>query len=176
MKELIENLITEKAYVCIHLDASTENFAYGKILACDEDRYVVLEVSPAGYDDGIVIDDIADIRYIEKGGPYDEKMAKLMRISGYKDRDIEIAQEHILEWGLAYALANSFVVSIEVDDSGINNIVGRIEKVEDGICKVVQIDAYGEFDGDAYVRIEDISQLVIDSEEERMIRALNENT
>ncbi len=172
MKEIINGFMKTKEYVCIHKEAVYNDFSYGRIIGHDDNNVAYILISPEGYDDGILIEDIEEIRFIEQGGPYDEKMSKLMGMSNYKDREIEVSPTDLIQWGLEYAHKNRLMVIVEVEKSGRDNIMGLVKSIERGLCAVTQIDLYGEYDGDAYVRIESISHLWIDSVDARRMLAL----
>lgn len=172
MQGIINGFIKTKEFVCIHTEVVNNDFSYGRILGCDGNYFAYILISPEGYDDGIVIEDIEEIRFIEQGGPYDVKMLKLMGMSNYKDREVKVSSTNLIQWGMEYALENRFMVNVEVEKSGRENIVGLVKTVERGLCTVTQIDLYGEYDGDAYVRIESISHLWIDSVDARRMLAL----
>ena len=174
MEKALRRLVASKEYVCIHLDPADEKFTFGKIIGNDEKRFVALIVTPDGSDDGILVAKIQEIQFIERDGQYQKKMERLMNICGYKERKPEITGE-LLQWGLSYAIENRFVVAMEIADSKRYDITGIIESVDDGICRVRQIDSYGESDGEALARVDDISQLCIDSEDERIRMSLFES-
>ena len=172
MKEIVKKFMTSKEWVCVHREVLHNDFSYARIIGCDEERFAFILISPEGFDDGIIIEDIEEIKFIEQGGPYDAKMSALMCISGYKERKVDPLQEDLILWGLKYAFDNELMVSIEVEKSGIDNIIGLVKSMEQGVCKIMQIDLYGEFDGDAYVRTDSISHLWIDSADDRRTLAL----
>ena len=64
-------------------------------------------------------------------------------------------------------------MSIEILDSGYDDVVGYVENVQNGICEIRRIDEYGVEDGKSYMEIQNITQISFESESEKIIQKLN---
>ena len=64
------------------------------------------------------------------------------------------------------------IVSVELNNSGIDDVVGTVEEINDGICKILTVDEYGEKDGVAYFIINEVSQLCFESSDEQRLSEL----
>lgn len=173
MNSVLKKLKDEKIYACIHSDElSSSKFIYGKIIGVDENYYATTMVSPDGVYDGVVIKLISDIIYLEQSNSYDGKMAKLMDSRGYTAKIEMINSDDVLLWGLEYSRNNCGIVSVELNNSGIDDVVGTVEEINDGICKILTVDEYGEKDGVAYFIINEVSQLCFESSDEQRLSEL----
>ena len=173
MMDVLEKFRNNKQFVCVHADIENLNkFIYGKICWVDEEFFVVSMVSPDGEYDGFLIKKINDIIFIEHSLKYDNKMSILLRDKEYKERNLQIVTNNILEWGLLFAKKNNFIVSVEFDHSGVNNVVGFVDSIKANICTMKQVDEYGIEDGESYFALSDISQICIDSSDEKRLATL----
>ena len=173
MEELLKKSLLEKEYLCIHMDApDTGRFAFGRIFGLDHEYVAILLVAPEGIDDGILVKRIADILFIERGNKYKKKMSELMRCANYKERSVPTIQHNVLQEAMSYAKKEEMVVTLEVAESGREDSTGFIKSFGNNICEVYQIDEYGDYDGKAFIRSDEISQLCIDSSSERIVHSL----
>ena len=73
---------------------------------------------------------------------------------------------------LSFAKEREKIVSIELHDSGFADVVGFVDEVDEKVCRIHVIDEYGYDDSCSYVDLNSISQIVLDSEDERRIARL----
>ncbi len=174
MVDILKRMQNEKKYVCIHADETNPSkFIFGKIIGTDPDNFAISMVSPDGEYDGVLVKQIDDIVCIEQSVSYESKMKMLMDIRGHVEKKWIVNSENVLQWGLISAKKMGMIVSIELNHSGVDDVVGFVDSINDKICKMVQINEYGEEDGASYFALRNISQLCFDSCDERRILLLN---
>lgn len=67
------------------------------------------------------------------------------------------------------------MVALEVQYSGIDDITGFVETLENGLCTIKELDAFGQVQGTAYVETDRITQISCDSQNEQRILWLYAN-
>lgn len=169
----LETFCREKKYVCVHADDTCPSkFIFGKIIGVDPNYFAISMVSPDGEYDGLLIKQIDDIVRIEQSESYERKMEKLMHVNGYKEEDVHVSSDNVLAWGLLYAKEKQLVVSAELDHSGIDDVVGFVNEISGTTCKMIQYSEDGEKDGVSFLALGDISQICMDSSDEKRVQAL----
>ena len=158
-------------YISIYTDIDdTTRFMFGKLLGCDDTYFLVSSFTPTGKNDGIVVKLISDIIKIELDGQYSKKMMELISddnevfdISDYDD---------IVYSVLSDAKNNNRIISIELSESGNEDVIGLPVEISDNICKTLLIDQYGYDDGYALFDVRDITQISAFSEHENSLEKL----
>ena len=64
------------------------------------------------------------------------------------------------------------IVTIEVLESKNDDVVGYIHEIGDDFVTIKSIDTYGSYDGDTVIKLEDITHLICDSEQEATLDKL----
>ncbi len=152
-----------------HEDHSS--FQYGTVIAENNAEVGLHMISPNGYDDGILGLSIDRILRIDVGGQYEEKMKKLCALQSPLP-EVEIDGKNIFSSILTLSLKNKEVVSIELCGSELNDVVGIIENVIGTQYTIRLIDEYGFEDGFSYIDLQDITKIILSSENEKRILAL----
>lgn len=153
-------------------DRETDKFHFGIVLAVNDDEIAIQLISPNGDDDGVMILGTPSVFRVETDGQYAEKMKKLYMHNPVSVFDGKIDEANILQSMLLIALKNNAVLSIELLDSGLNDVVGVVDAIEAEQCKIRQIDEYGYEDGFSYVFIRDITKISYLTENEQRILRL----
>ena len=177
MLNCLNELLKKEENASIYFNSnSTDNFAFGKILSIDETNVEMYLISPDGDFDGIIVKPIDDIVRIEVGGQYSEKMAMLMKSFSHNPKKYALKKSdqnsNLFTSLLNFASENDLITSIELLNSGYDDVVGFVKSVGDQVCKIEQIDEYGFEDGSSLIRIDDITQLCCESQDERRIARL----
>jgi len=168
MFQVLMNLCEKQKYACIYANLEERTkFIFGQITAVNEDEVAIRMLTPNGEEDGIVAKQVTDIIRLETDCRYAESMIKLSNTIKKQLKMYPLQQEHIFFSLLTFAQKNRRVVSIEILNSGLDDIVGFIEQCSEEICTVLQVDQYGREDGYSFVALSDITQISCDSEEER---------
>lgn len=168
-----KKVCNENKFVSIYSNcADTEKFIYGKILYVNEEEVLIYMVSPNGDFDGLLVMPITRVFRLEYGGDYEAKMKLLMSQYELPVFDYSVDNLHIGSSILKIALETGQIVSIELLDSDIDDVVGIVESVDRNLCKIKQINDYGREDGYSIINLDDITQISYNSEDERRRKVL----
>ena len=171
MKEKLLELKKKKKNVSVYCSEDSDKFLYGKILEVNAVEFALLMFTPYGAYDGIIVKSIDEITHIEYDGQYDKKMQKILS----KDIETEsysINDSFITNSILELSIKQKKIVSIELLNSGYDNVVGFVEELLENKCTIRLVDEYGYEDGFSCFCVDDISQVVFDSEKESTILKL----
>ena len=73
---------------------------------------------------------------------------------------------------LLLAKDKNWIVSIELLDSGYDDVVGFVEIVSNDLCEINQIDSYGYYDGVSSIKLCEITQISCNSTDEQLLLKL----
>lgn len=173
MLRILSELRCSQKMVSIYTDyQETNKFHYGVIIALNEKEVAIQMLSPDGESDGIIVMDVENVFRVEENGQYDEKMKKLCPNNPPPLLHEDLDENEIFESLLSIALIEKSIVSIELVDSGYNDIVGFVEAIEDGRCRVKQVNEYGYEDGFSFFLIRDITKITYLSQDEKRLMKL----
>ena len=147
-------------------------FIFGKIIAIDDCYIAIQGFSTNGCADGIIVKPFQCISRVETGSKYCIRMKKLIKANSVIIQDNFIDNANILEAVLKISMDTEKVISIELLQSGYDDVCGIIRSFDNDICTVQQIDQYGYDNGVSYIRLNEITQLSLDSEDEHNIGVL----
>lgn len=175
MEKLLRRLWKEGRRLSLYSNrGEPDKFDFGRLL-CVSDAWYALEcVCLSGEYDGVIVDSIKNVRRVECDGQYDEKMRKLCADEAFGSFEGTLEEARLRESLLDVAARTREVVSIELqgNDSDSFDSVGIVEKLEDGLCKLLEVDCYGYADGESYFRVEDVSMILYAGASERRRRRL----
>ncbi|MDE6150304.1 MAG: hypothetical protein K2F81_09505 [Ruminococcus sp.] len=170
MLKVLTDLCLSKKTASIYVNNNQPTkFYYGTVLSVSADEIAIDMLLPSGGNDGIVANKVHKVYRVDTDGQYDEKMKKLCTLNTYQPFNGSLDNNNIIQSLLLLALETKKIVSIELLDSGFDDVSGFIEQIEDGQCKIKEIDEYGYEDGYAYVEIKNITQVTYQSEYEKRI-------
>ena len=175
MKTKLQYFLETNKFISIYCNDNMNNFLYGKLLSLNDFEFALMLISPNGDFDGILAKEINNIVRIEFDGQYEEKMSKLISFDT-EEYCCNIDNKDIKRAVLSLAMNTEKIVSIEFQNSQSVNIMGFVEKVEENLCKIKQVDDYGYYDGYSYVYISEITQIVYNSNDENRVYRLWEKT
>lgn len=176
MLNLLKKLCSEGKYVSVFFGSSNDSkFIYGKILCVNEKFAAIYMLDLKGNYGGIVAHRTEDILRIEIGGLYGEKMNRLSTSSPAHPEPWPLDEDHIIESLLQKAQDARKIVSIELQDSGYDDEVGFVENLTCNLCVVRKINEYGVEDGEAIMKIQNITQIACESESEEIVEMLFDN-
>lgn len=177
MLKILYELCSSKRAACIYANYNdTSKFHFGTIIAINDEEIAIQTILPDGEMDGIVVIGVDCINRVETNSQYVEKMKKLCPDTSVCLRNLQIDNRQIMKSILLFALKKSQVVSIELINSGYNDVVGVIRSIKDKECMVEQFDEYGCADGESHFYLKDITKIAILTQEEKIIMRLQENT
>ena len=173
MLNILKDLYSTKEAVSIYTNQNDINkFHFGTVLAVNEREIAIHMISPDGEDDGIIAMDVNNIFRVEQKGQYKDKMEKLCSSNVFPAYDLEVTDGRIIEAVILLAFKEKAVLSIELLNSGFNDIVGFVEAIDSTECKILQVDEYGRADGVSHVFTDDITNVTVLSEDEKRIQRL----
>lgn len=173
MINLLKSICNRKIPSCIYTDYNnTDKFHFGYVLAVNEQNIAIHMISPDGDDDGIIVMDTEKVIRVDNENLYATKMEKLSSDKNFLSFDIRFEKNDILYSVLCYAFQKKYVVTIELCNSGYNDITGLIENIEDKTVKIKLFDEYGSFDGYSHISVNDISLLSLLSQDEKRLTRL----
>ncbi len=171
MKEKLLELQKQNKNISIYCCEDIDKFLYGKLLSVNDYEFALLMYTPSGLYDGIIVKRIEEITRIEYDGQYEKKMQKILSqiidTENYYIDDLQITSSI-----LKLSLKLSKIVSIELLNSGYDNIVGFVDEIHNNKCTIKLIDEYGYEDGYCCSVIDDITQVMFDGEKESLILKL----
>lgn len=174
MKEVLQKFLISNKYISIYTNNNMESFLYGKLLSLNDSEFALMLISCDGNFDGILVKKINDIARVEFGGQYEKKMSRLIS-PDINEYCCSIDNNYITRAVLFLAKNNENIVSVELLDSERVNVMGFVEEIDDSICKIKQIDEYGYNDGYSYIYLNDITQVVCNSQDENRMYRLWKN-
>ena len=176
MLNVIDKICKNKDLVSLYANSEdSSKFCYGRFLNFDNENFLFLMITPDGKYDGLLVKSINDIIRINKNDCYDERMQKLLCLEDMEDLFLKLDKSNdVLKFSLLMSQINKKIVSIELNHSGTDDVVGFVNMMSDTICEIKQIDFYGRSDGVAYVKIDEISQVSLDSSAEQILLKLFE--
>lgn len=170
--------VNNKEIISIYTDEEkTNKFIAGYLLAMDDRYFLLASITPQGTYDGYILKTLDSILYIHSDGKYEKKLNCLLS-DKYKPHNMEYwankESNNILLEFIKFIKENNYVCSIEICNSGYNDIIGFIDFFDDMTCSVKAITEYGEEDGRSMIQICDITLIGSDSDEEQTIKYLNQ--
>lgn len=174
LTEILTQYVGKKELVEFHCNKNnTTKFHIGYVIACNNDQFVSLLISPEGYFDGYMLEDIDDIIFLQSSGKYEKKIETLIKYQKTKINFIELENENLVYSSLEYAMNTGSLISIEAVDSDYWDGIGFIEMLDHEVCKIKQVDDYGLNDGERYFRLEDITKATFNGQHETIFEILH---
>ncbi|MCL2696292.1 MAG: hypothetical protein FWE69_08210 [Clostridiales bacterium] len=170
----LREMMETNSYVSLYKDRDNLSvFAFGTIVACNDELFILASFDPNGANDGLQLCKTDTVCTIEYGDLYARKMEKLINHYESKHEDYHFQDDFILEL-LEYSKMNVFIVRIEICDSGHFDVIGLVDSLNEEGCRILQIDQYGSKDGYAEIKYSDISQINSNEYDERYRRILHQ--
>ena len=172
MVEMMKKYAESGEFVALYTDfGNTTSFIYGRILAVDDTWVAILPVTQDGVSDGLLVKLCEDVFRMDVGGEYAEKMQRLMG-SNPALEDYSIDAEKIVESVLQLAKTEHGIVSVEIEDSGIDDITGFVRDSNDKTVTFDVVDSYVAPDGIAMIKASAISQIEYNGIAEKRVQRL----
>lgn len=172
--EMMDQAKMADKLVAVYTDLNnTTKFSVGYIVDFDENYYILKRVSPQGEDDGYLLGKTKYIYRVECDTLYIRKIAKLMKHNGTTKRVNTFESGNLLLSFISFVCNDKRIMAIELLESGNNDAIGYIHGFSSSHCTVQQISELGEFDGYTTIKLEDISFVIYNSEEQKVLEILN---
>ena len=164
-----------KVPISLYTDSEDKSkFTFGFILGISDDDVLLGSITPYGFYDGYTIRHLDDIYRVEKGDSYGLRVSKLYKIHSQGHPPLSVTGDFVQDV-LSFSCEYHLVVSIELMNSGYDDIQGFVSSVQGPMVVIEQVNDDGEFDGDTVVSIDDITCITCDSEKESAVKLLSEN-
>ncbi|GKX68626.1 hypothetical protein [Inconstantimicrobium mannanitabidum] len=170
----LDELMQNKKIASFYMDEEDmERFAVGYVVAANDEYFILAMISPSGLCDGFKLEQVSSIIRIRVDGKYENKILTLAKYHKTKHEEIIFKEDNFISEFLIFAKTKSYIVSLELLNCGFYDVVGYVEKIENGSCVIREIDEYGEEDGVSTVELQDITQISCNSLEESKLKILN---
>lgn len=160
----------------IHMDAGDpESFIVGELIGIWEDENILVKlISTNGRWDGFCLIWMNDIVRVDIETQYINKLKRLL-VGQQKEEAEPVLQDSGVETIVSFALKYNKAVGIELLQSGLRDIIGFIEKYEDDLLQVFQLDEMGREDGKTVIEKEVITRMFCADSELQSLKLLWEN-
>ncbi len=170
----LEEFQKNKKLISIYSEGNSTRFNAGFIQAYNENYFIYISIAPEGKYDGVCLKK-NEIVKIEYGGFYEKKLEQLIIANDYKQKQINLEfNNHVdlLEQFLIYIKNNNRILTIELLNSGYDDVNGFIKSMDKEHCSISSINEYGFVDSNAIIRKEDITRISFDSDLEIELETL----
>lgn len=165
----------ENKFLAIYCNQkNTDCFVYGKIIGRDQKMTAIQMVAPSGQNDGFLAVTSNNIYKTEDDVKYNEKMCVLMNHNKFHENHICLDEDITLSF-LKESKTKNKIISIEIVNSGQNDFVGIVQNFFDDSFEILEVNEYGEIIGNARGCINDITQISLNSEDEKILEILLKN-
>lgn len=172
MIEMMQKYAENGEFVALYTDlANTTSFIYGRILAVNDTWVAILPVTQDGAADGLLVKRCEDVFRMDVGGEYAKKMCRLMGNSPALE-SYSIDAEEIAASVLRLAKTEHGIVSVEIEDSGIDDITGFVRDSNENTVTFDVVDSYGASDGIAMIKASGITQIEYNGIAEKRLQRL----
>lgn len=164
MKQVFERYLGSDALLEIY-PRDCEKFYVGRVLGLDEEFVLMHILSKYGRDEGFALFSLEDITSVQVDTIYLKKTLCLSGRWSAQRKLPSVTDGNLLEFLLNYARENGLGVSVELRDEEPEDYLGIVESCTDGILTLRQVGLYGEDDGVAYVRMDEIGRVDCDDQD-----------
>lgn len=175
MMKILSEIAKQNKFASIftNCDPASGSFIYGIVLYVDDNYFVIKMYDRSGNFDGFALLSTDKILYIETDGQYHKSMQLLITKSIDDNMHFRI-DNNCITCFLDNAMKWQQIVSIELADSGRNNLIGFVFDYDEVNCKIQLIDEYGQEDGFGYCSLADITQICMLSTDEQRVQRIFE--
>ena len=170
---MLNDLCVSQKYVSIYTNwDNTTFFVYGKIIYVNNSHIVIYSISPSGEFDGVLTKELDDIIRIEVDSQYSKALQKVIEEKSLPKIKLKIINNDAISSVLKYAVDVDSIISVELINSGFDDVKGFVKSMDSEMCQILQIDMYGFEDGISIIPIQNISQICVNSLDEQHIMNL----
>ena len=146
----------------------------GYIYAIGRQDFLIKHITPHGLSDGYILKKIDSVMHLEISGQYEKKIEKLYSKKNQRHIDLKLQDKVSLKNNIfQICMNNKYIVSIEMIQDDECPIKGVINKIDDNKVIVSKLTEYGEDDGEAILKkenIDTISFLGVDEEDIQLLK------
>lgn len=178
MLSRIQEAASAQDFVALYLyKDDPEVFIFGKVVACDENHFILSTLTQNGFWDGYMLRRTGKVFKVERGGRYERKMNVLSRVRATREKDHPLsvaANVDLKRQLLDTAAAGGHVIGLGVEDSD-PLVCGAVVGMKDGLLSIALLDEYGGDDGLVVLHLEDIDYVELHSLECRSLEYLRQD-
>ena len=172
-KEL-QRLKEEKKIALVYTNVdNTSKFSAGYVAGINEKIFVLASVTPVGEYDGFLLRQTDSIYMLSTGGLYVDKLLKFVDLNKTKF-DFCFNGGDLIQQILAFAQKNHAIVSLELMGSGYDDCIGFVESFDEEVCRIQEINEFGEPDEVSIVKLSCITTMSCDDSDDRPLKLLCE--
>ena len=164
MKEIFERYLGKMDLLEIYL-RNSPNFKVGRVLGLDDDFVLLHALSKYGRDEGLILCALESIVGVQVDTRYLKKTLCLSKNYTEQRHLPEVNGGDMLGFLLNYARENELGISLELIEENPEDYCGIVLDCNDDVVTLKQIGLYGEDDGIAYVRCDEIERVDCDDQE-----------
>jgi len=171
MKNELLKAIKTDSLIEIYKDIEDmDTFIVAKVLKVTDNHAIIVKVSATGMYDGFHLIEIEDIYQINTGSKYIRNIEKLYVAKNQKHIEFDEENENLMLSILKFAKKNNFAVSVELFKDG--DVQGFIKDISEDILIISTLTNDGELDGEAIVKLEDVTSISCDHEDAVCLKIL----
>ena len=152
---------------------STDKFIAGHVLYVNEIQMLIGSIDAYGNYDGYVTRLLDDAFLVETNTKYTKKLSRLYK---HKKQSHEIPvlgnPENLFLALLGYAQTSHKAVSVQLFNSGFNDVQGFVDKLTSDTIVLSRVDDNGEPDGQSDFSLNDVTSISCDSQEDSALTLL----
>ena len=171
MKECIAELLQSGKFCCVFTD-DANGFNFGYLTDSDGEFLRMEQIDRYGEPDGTICQRIESITKIETDTKYAADIELLFRSKGYGKSPKRWRHGDVLETFLSECLRDKRICTVELFDSGCDDVVGFLTETDGEKLTFLMLDEHGEADGNAVFERGSISSIWSGSKDEEKIAAL----
>lgn len=164
MKKIFEKYQGKEELLEIYF-RDDSNFNVGRVLAVDDDFVLLYLVSKYGRDEGLLLCSLESVVSVQVDTRYLKKTRRLSERYPQRQQFPEAKGDDLLKSLLGYAQQNSLGVSLELKSESPEDYCGVILDCGDDVVILKQVGLYGEDDGIAHVRLDEIGRVDCDDQD-----------
>jgi len=164
VKQVFEKYLGKEDLLEVYTRDS-ENFDVGRVLGLDDDFVLLHAMSKYGRDEGLVLVLLADVVGVQAETIYLKKTRCLSERYPEKRQLPVVEGDSMLKFLLDYAQKSGLGVSFELKDGNPEDYCGLVLERGEDVVTLKQVKLYGEYDGIAYVRMDEIGRVDCDDQQ-----------
>jgi hypothetical protein len=176
--EILSHSQENKSLIAVRKNNDMDSTWVGFIVNFNENLFVLQHISPLGYEDGLIVEKIANVDNFETNDEYLKGIERLYRngnlIAKQVVDNIEISEEEDWQYEiLKSAFDQGRIIALEINNNDSLNY-GFLVDFDDISLKLRIVDKIGKEDGLQTYCLADITSLAVDRIEGRKREALYE--
>ena len=170
MKTQIEKILNSGKF-CGVFTTDANKYSVGYLTDADGDFIRMERIDPYGNPDGVGCQRIASITKIETETKYEKDIELLFLHKGHSKKPVN-RREDVLGSVLAEIQRGGNICSVELFDSGCDDITGFLKENTDGHLFFETVNEFGEPDGTATIERDAVSCVCYGSTDEEKLQTL----